>query len=334
MISSSSKHFDDATVAVKILQSSASFFIRQKSRFYESQFFSNSDSQLAYGVICFVLACLFMPRALAQQKSQITVIKKESTVKKVETPIAKKTTIPSTVNSAAANEADVLFEGYHKIISGGIHVGYSISRYEYNSKLKQFKAIVFNKTGALGSDVTESTVATADENLTPLSYQYTALVGKDIKTIDAQFRKGHMSATVKDGKAIKKIEQDVPKDVYLSQFLVYLMLKSKNGLQADLNYHYKAIAEEDGMIYEGLALINKQGKFNGFNSYKVLNNFKDTKFVAYISDRGEVLGVTNPAQNMSSELMAKPSEAVGSFGVGASILKNLFGEVPLSAQRI
>ncbi|MEK6774199.1 MAG: hypothetical protein AABY64_09675 [Bdellovibrionota bacterium] len=234
----------------------------------------------------------------------------------------------------AAKESDLLFEGYHKLMSGGVHIGYTISRYEYDPKSKKFTATIFTKTGALGSDVTESTHAVADADLNPVSYEYTAMVGKDIKTIDAKFKKNHMSAVVKEKGKIQKIEQDIPKGVFLSQFLIYLMLKSKNGLQADLNYKYKAIAEEDGKFYDGQALVTKQEKYNGYPAFKILNNYKDLKFVAYVTDRGEVLGVTNPAQNLAIELKPKPNDATGQFGVGASILRNLFGDVPLGTHNV
>jgi len=232
-----------------------------------------------------------------------------------------------------SQKKDILFEGYHKILSGGVHIGYSISRYEYDPKAKQFIAVIFNKTGALGSDVTESIKAIADANLDPVSYEYTALVGKTVKTIDAKFKKGRMSATVKDNGKTSKIEQDIPKNVFLSQFLVYRMLKSKTGLQADIKYDYDAIAEEDGKIYKGLALIEKMDKYNGLPAFRILNSFKEgkdnLKFVAFVTDRGEILGVTNPGQSIASELVAKPNEATGQFGIGATILKNLFGDVPL-----
>lgn len=242
--------------------------------------------------------------------------------------------ILSTRSLVLAKDTDILFEGYHKVTSGGVHVGYTISRYEYDPKGKKFIAVLFTKTGALGSDVTESTHAVADADLNPISYEYTALVGKDVKTIDAKFKKNHMSAVVKDKGKTQKIELDVPKGVFLSQFLIYLMLKSKTGLQSDLNYKYKAIAEEEGKIYDGQALVTKQEKHNGHLAFKILNNYKDLKFVAYVTDRGEVLGVTNPSQNMSTDLMAKPNDATGSFGVGSSILKNLFGDVPLGTHNI
>ncbi len=236
--------------------------------------------------------------------------------------------------SFAAN--NVLFEGYSKILSGGVHVGYTIQKYEFDPKTKKFTATTITKTGALGSDVTESLKAVADESLKPISYSYTSLVGKETKTIDATFANNKMKAVVKEGGKTKTILTDLSrpenKGVFLSQFLVYLILKK--GLQADSKYEYKAIAEEDAQIYEGKAVVSKQEKYNQFQAYKVFNDYKSSKFVAYISDRGEILGVTNPGQNISTELMAKPSQATAEFGVGSSLLKNLFGEVPKGTENI
>lgn len=231
---------------------------------------------------------------------------------------------------------NVLFEGYSKILSGGVHVGYTIQRYEFDPKTKKFTATSLTKTGALGSDVTESLKAVADESLKPISYSYTSLVGKETKTIDATFKNNIMKAVVKEGAKTKTITTDLSKPenkgVFLSQFLVYLILKK--GLQADSKYQYRAIAEEDALIYDGKAVISKPEKYNQFQAYKVFNNFKDSKFVAYISDRGEVLGVTNPGQNISIELVPKPSQATAEFGVGTTLLKNLFGEAPLGTNNI
>ena len=231
-----------------------------------------------------------------------------------------------------AARAEVLFEGYSKITSGGVHVGYTVTRYEFDPQKKQFKGTYFLKTGSLGSDITESVKSVADESLNPISYEYTSLMGKKAKTIDAKFSKGKMNATLTEDGKTKTIRKDLPKGTFLSNFLIYLMLKSKSGLQIDARYEYSAIAEEDAEIYKGDALVEKQETQRGQLAYKILNRFKDVKFISYVSDRGEVLSTSSPANGIGTELMAKPADAVGSFGVSAAILKNLFGEVPLGTQ--
>ena len=42
-------------------------------------------------------------------------------------------------------QADVLFEGYSKVIVNGQHTGYVISRYEFDSKKNQFQSSYFLK---------------------------------------------------------------------------------------------------------------------------------------------------------------------------------------------
>lgn len=228
-----------------------------------------------------------------------------------------------------APAADVLFEGYSKITSGGVHVGYVVTRYEFDAKSKQFRGIYFLKTGALGSDVTESVKSAADQDLNPISYEYTSIVGKTVKTIDAKFRKGRMTAVVSEGGKDKTIQRDLPKGAFLSNFLVYLMLKSKTGLQSDSKYEYSAVAEEDAEVLKGEALVGKEEKYNNFRAFKILNRFKDMKFISYVTDRGEVLGTSSPSNGIATELMARPGDAVGTFGTNATILKKLFGDVPL-----
>ncbi|MBX2988233.1 MAG: hypothetical protein KF802_10075 [Bdellovibrionaceae bacterium] len=225
--------------------------------------------------------------------------------------------------------ADVLFEGYSKILSGGVHVGYVVSRYEYDPRKKQFRGAYFLKTGALGSDVTESLKAVADVDLKPVSYEYTSMVGKKTKTIDAKFSKDKMTAVLTEEGKSKTIRNDLPKGTFLSNFLVYLMLKSKNGLQAGTRYEYTAIAEEDASIVKGDALVEKEEKYKGFAAYKILNRFKDSKFTSYVAEKGGVLGTVTPANSINVELVAKPNEAVGGFGMNAAIMKSVFGDVPV-----
>lgn len=232
------------------------------------------------------------------------------------------------VACASGVHADVLFEGYSKILSGDQHIGYVISRYEFDTKKKQFVSTYFLKTGKGPTEVTESLKAVADSELSPISYEYTTLAGKESKTIDAKFKAGSLSAVVKSGNRVQRIEKKIPKGTFLSTFLVYLMLKSKEGLRSETNYEYQAIAEEDAAIYKGQALVGKEETFNGFKVFKILNTFKDVKFLSYVNERGEVLGTNAMGQGITTELVAHPSEATTNQPYSASILKTLFGNVP------
>lgn len=229
---------------------------------------------------------------------------------------------------AGTARGDVLFEGYAKVLSGEEHIGYVISRYEFDQKKKQFISTYLLKTGKGPSETTESLKAYADAELTPISYEYTSLAGKDSKLIDAKFKNGNLSAVVKSNGKVSRIEKKIPKGTFLSTFLVYLMLKSKEGLKSETNYEYQAIAEEDAAIYKGQALVGKEETYNGFKAFKILNTFKDIKFLSYVNERGEVLGTNAMGQGIVTELVATPSEAIGTVPYSAAILKTLFGKVP------
>ena len=224
--------------------------------------------------------------------------------------------------------AEVLFEGYYKIMSAGNPIGYTISKYEFDAKSKKFISTYFLKTTGQGAEITESLKAFAGADLGPISYSYTSIVGKETKTIDAKFNGLKMTAEVKEAGKTKTIRKDLAKNTFLSTFLVYVMLKSKEGLKTDSTYDYTAIAEEDAESYKGLASVGKEEAFLGLKAFKVQNKFKDVPFLSYVNERGEVLGTTSVAQGVSTELVADPATATKNFPVSQGILKSLFGDVP------
>jgi hypothetical protein len=225
-------------------------------------------------------------------------------------------------------KAQVLFEGYSKVLSAGQHVGYIVNRYEFDQKKKQFVSISFLKTNELGGNLAESLVARAEEDFTPISYQYTTVVGGQSKSIDAKFAKGKILATIKDGAKTEKIDKDLPKGAFLSTFLGYVMAKNPKGISPDTKYDYQAVAEEDAAVYKGVALIKSKEDFNGVKAYKILNEFKGTKFVSYLSEKAEVLASKSPVLSIATEVVAQPSAATAGHNVPAAILKQLFGDVP------
>ncbi|MEZ0390959.1 MAG: hypothetical protein ACAH59_02005 [Pseudobdellovibrionaceae bacterium] len=227
-----------------------------------------------------------------------------------------------------AVRAEVLFEGYSKILSGGVHVGYTIVRYEYDAKKKQFVATTFLKTNEFGGNLTESLKAVSTDDMKPVSYQYTTLIGNQVKTIDAKFEKGKLLAAVQDGGKNQKITKDLPKGAFLSSFLAYVMLRSPKGLSPDTKYEFQAVAEEDAALYKGIAFVKNPEDLNGIKVLRVLNEFKGTKFISLVTEKGEIISTKSPVQGIGTELVAKPSEATASFPVPATTLKSLFGDVP------
>ncbi|MBO9665419.1 MAG: hypothetical protein J7501_01225 [Bdellovibrio sp.] len=232
------------------------------------------------------------------------------------------------------SRADVLYEGYSKVLSGDTHIGYVVNRYEFDTKKKQFISTYFIKTGKGPTETTESLKAVADSELGPISYEYTSLAGKESKMIDAKFKAGTMTAMVNSAGRTQKVEKKIPKGTFLSTFLVYLMLKSKEGLKSETRYEYQAIAEEDAAITKGEALVGKEESFHGFKVFKILNTFKDSKFLSYVNDRGEVLGTNALGQGITTELVATAAEATNGQSYSATLLKTLFGTVPAGTQNV
>ncbi len=236
---------------------------------------------------------------------------------------------------AAPTSADTLFEGYYKVVSGDQHIGFSIIRYQFNSKEKKFISQSITRISAGGNEIMESLVATSDETLNPLSYKYTSLVGKQSKTIDAKFSKGKMTATViETGKKNISIKNDIKPGTFLSTFLVYTMLRSKTGLQTSSNYEYTAIAEEDGTVEKGQAQVLKEEKYKGFSSFRVENIFKKNKFTSFVNDKGEALATEVKDARLTTELVQKPADAIGTIGLPETVAKNIFGSVPMGEKNV
>lgn len=243
-----------------------------------------------------------------------------------------------------AQARDILFEGYYKITSGDQHIGFAISRYEYDGKDKKFYSTQFTKISNPGADIIESlsAVSQADENMTPVSYKYISLVGKESKTIEAKFTPGKkptdkmkMVGTVVQGaKKPLRITNELAPNVFLSTFLSYRMLRSAQGIQTKNSYAYEAIAEEDGAVEKGKADILKEEKYKGFTAFKVENTFKKTLFVGYMNDKGEALATIVKDARITSELVPKASEAVGTIGLPESVVKTHFGNIPTGDKNV
>lgn len=227
---------------------------------------------------------------------------------------------------AVSAPAEVMFEGYSVIRTGTTAIGYTIQRYEFDAKKKQFTSTSYLKTNEAGGNITESVKAVANDKFQPISYQYTTKIGEQLKMIDAKFKKDEMTGTVSDGKNKQTLKVKLKKGTFLSTFLGYLMLQS--GYKADKKFSYSAVAEEDGGSYTGEAYIKGEEDYKGQKVFRILNNFKGTQFVSFVTAKGEVMGTQSPLQNLSTELVANPAEATKGFVVPSDTLKILFGTVP------
>lgn len=224
--------------------------------------------------------------------------------------------------------ADTLYEAYAKLMINDEHAGFIVSRYQFDLNKKQFISTYYLKTSNQMTDVSESLKAIADENLNPISYEYTSIAGKDTKTIDATFKGQDMIATIRNNGKIQKVNKKIEKGTFLSTFLIYLMLKSPQGLKSDAQYNYKAIAEEDADIYDGNAVVGKEELVKNIKAYKVKVEFKGQSFVSYVTSKGETISTQVQGQNVGSEIVSSADEAIGKFLKNKKTLELLFGKIP------
>jgi hypothetical protein len=233
-----------------------------------------------------------------------------------------------------AAHADTLFEGYNKLTLAKEHIGYIITNYSFDPKKQEFTATEYLKSAPPGNNVTESIKARADAKLKPLSFQYTSLVENQVKTIDATFKNGEMTATVKEGGKTHTVRQKLKPSSILSIFLPYVLLQGKKGLSIGVDYTYSAIAEEDATLNDGEAFIKEKQKLNGLDTFKVLNKFKGEDFFSFVTDKGEVVSTQSPTKQISTELVAESKEATGKIPVTPSTIELLFGHMPTGKENI
>ena len=273
--------------------------------------------------------------------------------------------------SSVAAYSNVLFEGYSRILSGGVPIGYTISRYEYLEKTKEFKGTHFVLTNALGGSISESYTTFSDENFSAKNYQYTFMSPTERKTIDVKKEKNKWVATIysetaasdaltkssKGGGApgvagqrpedvlmgikfvknpTRKISKKVKKDLFFSSNVVFVLMNRPKtgspvatGLKEKSSFPYdEAIAEEDGDVFSGVVTVDSRQTRDGIPVFKVESRFKEHKFIAAVTEKGEVLGTHSPLQSISTELVAKPDQATKNFEVPTNLFQTIFGDVP------
>lgn len=225
-------------------------------------------------------------------------------------------------------QAQVLFEGYSKITLGGQFIGFTIQKYEFDPQKKQFISTSLIKYNEFGGNITESLKAYAGEALEPVSYSYNLLGPEGTKTIDARFSKGILAVKTTHKGITTKKDLKLPKGSFFSTFLAYAILQNPQGLKAGNKYEYQAVAEEDGDVYKGTAIVQSEETYKGLPVYKILNDYKGAQFIAYATNKGEMISTTAPQKNLNLDLVAEPSLAVGGLSVGADNLRLLFGNIP------
>jgi hypothetical protein len=251
---------------------------------------------------------------------------------------------------SSVSNADVLFDGYSKIMLNGAHVGYAVSRYDFDVKKQEFVSTYFIRLDHGALKFSESLKARANSKFEPISYFYTRLDGEpaktpqtkgakgtpgvEVKTIDAYFKNNAMSAVVRENGQTKTIKKDIPKGAFLSTFLFYLILQSKEGMKLNANFNFEAVAEEDASLAKGTAFFKEQKNLNGVDTFRVLNMFKGDKYVSWVTPKGEVIATESPDRGLSTQLVANMQEAIGKLAFKPATLESLFGAVPKGKENV
>lgn len=233
---------------------------------------------------------------------------------------------------------EIMFEGFYRLELGGKHVGYSIQRYEFDPKSKSFESTSFLRM-KVGEEVTQRSLkAKANDKFQPISYQYTAQDGKDIKTIDATFKGEVMDLKISDGKKARNEKHKIPKGTFMTSFLQYVMMQK--AMPVNQAFKYSGVAEEEGASYWGKAWLSSKEDRTGYVVFRVVNSFKGEEFIAKMAAvpegkekdkyiKAEVLGTNSVTSALTAELVAAPAQATEGQLVPNKVLISLFGGMPV-----
>lgn len=225
--------------------------------------------------------------------------------------------------------AEILFEGYYKVTQFKKHIGFLVLRHEIDTQTNNFKTTSFIKLAKEGFDMTESYQAVSDAELAPLSVNYLAAGDKKTKTINVTIKNQKMTGSVtEDGKTIK-VNETVPKGVFLSSALYYIMLKSKSGLKTDTKFDYSAITEEGPVVMTGTVSVDKKMVTQGTQQLlKINNRFAGSDYDNLVTTKGEVISANTPGTMIESELVKNKDEALAGIKLPAGTLEKIFGNTP------
>lgn len=240
--------------------------------------------------------------------------------------------------TSTSASADVLSEGWYKILLGQQHIGYVVQRFELDPKKNQVVMTSYLRTNTLGGDITESLKAHSTVGFEPISYQYSLLRGKEPLTIDAKFVKNKSKSTatilVTEKGETKTHTYDVPEGTFLSNYLGLVMTSFKNpkdasdsGIRVGRSFNYKAIAEEDGQLANGSADVLATDKFNGHDVFRVRGKFKGHQSISYVTPMAETAQTNQPTSG-HQVIATTRNDATRGFPSAEKSIQTLFGKVP------
>lgn len=211
------------------------------------------------------------------------------------------------------------------------HVGFLFNRYSYDNKAKQFQLLQVSRlVGANGLENTEVINATTDEDFRPITYEYTNSVGRDTKMLSSIVAGNKMRIVTRFRGTMTTDTIELPQRIFLSEFLIFVMMRNKLGLKEYSAQSYDAIAAQDGRVYHGETSVGKAVDFaKGVKAIPVTTQFRSAKYLAYVTDTGKILKVEQSGldgtKGLQIELVETDLDAVGSLNVPNDVLIRLFG---------
>lgn len=238
--------------------------------------------------------------------------------------------------------ADVIFEAYYRVMSSDIQIGYIIERIEFDKKKAELAATSYTKLKLAEIDSTESLKARAGfAKLNPISFEYTYASNNSqtkktqLKKIEAQVKKDTMIGKVSTESSERKINTKIMQNTYLSVFLPYVLINSKQmreGLKPETSFNYKAIDEESGEIHDGTLMVKSTEEYQGIKVFKVLNNYNKEMYVNMMTVLGESLVTRMPKEQMQVQMVKTKDEAVKDFNFSNANISLLFGNIPVGKE--
>lgn len=230
--------------------------------------------------------------------------------------------------------ADVMAEGWYKLLLGQQHIGYIVQRFELDTKKNQVIMTSFLRTNTLGGDITESLKSFSTTGFEPISYQYSILKGKDATLIDGKFANGNATVKVTEKGETKTHKYKVPKGSFLSYFLGYVMTSFENpkdpgdkGIKVGRSFSYKAIAEEDGQLADGTADVIGTEKINGHDTFRIRVKYKNIQSISSLTGNAEIAQINQPLSGHQVKVTTR-EEATRGFPSSDKSLKTLFNTIP------
>lgn len=222
-------------------------------------------------------------------------------------------------------------EGWYKVSIGAQHAGFFVQRIEFDGAKKTWSMTTYLKTSALGGNLVESVQSTSGKDLNPISYLYASQSPNEAKTMSAELKGKKIQIKTTIGEKTETRDIEYKPGVFWSSALLYVMLNSKDGLKVGNSFSYDAVAEEDGKVYTGTAVVSGEEEFRGVKCFKILNTFKGAKYVSIVSEAGVIYSMRHPLDGLEVVMVDGKETAAGSITVSESIMKTLFGSEPVKS---